>query len=97
MPFKTSDGTDLTLGDLAAGALLYGNKSDDDNKKRRNFKIFQKIANGGDVELEVTEIATIKKILTKSQDAIVVGQIDALLEGNPNPLEPAGVDLSPED
>ena len=75
------DGKPLTLGIVAGAALLTDAPKLDARTKVKRFILAQKIFEGGEINLEVEEIAEIKKIIGEIYPPLIVGRSWELLEG----------------
>jgi len=74
----------MTLQDVIFNSILVPSQDDDDKKKYEKYEIFKKVKNAnkdGLVDLDIEDIATIKKSIGKVQPPLVLGQAYDLLEG----------------
>jgi hypothetical protein len=82
---KDGDG-EFTLGAASATALLspYPDEQNLDPKdKVRRYKLATKIADGGEVDLSIEEIADLKKLIGKAFPPLVVGRAYEILDPEP--------------
>jgi hypothetical protein len=83
-PMK-EDGKELTLKDVAIGALLMPNQQDDFKKKMEKYKLYEKIMDGKPnsqsliIDLISEEILLIKNLIGEIQPPIIVGQTVKML------------------
>ena len=71
----------LTLGVVASTSLLTDFPKTEANVKVARFKLAQRIFSGEEVNLEVEEIAEIKKVIGMVYPPLIVGRSWQILEG----------------
>ena len=71
----------LTLGVVASNALLADFPNTDAPTKVKRFKLAQRIFGDGEVNLEVEEIAEIKKVIGMVYPPLIVGRAWEMIEG----------------
>lgn len=78
---KPSEG--LTLGDITCQCLLaqFTNDNPDGNEKNKRYKLWADIKDGGEKDIDVEDVARIKKLIGIGCSALIVGQCWELLEG----------------
>jgi len=79
-PMK-EDGKELTLKDVAIGALLMPNQHDDFKKKMEKYKLYEKIMDCKTINVDLIseEIVLIKNLIGEIQPSIIVGQTVKML------------------
>lgn len=82
-PMKKSEGSDeaVTLGTVAAEALLRTGTEKSGEEKYQLFSLAIKIAQGGSIEISPEDIVLIKKKIAESFTILVVGRAFDLLNG----------------
>jgi hypothetical protein len=87
--FENADGTPaiatdtkkaLTLKDILIGSLLDGRAPDDEKVKRYSLYRDVKKSKVGFIDVNVEDVAFLKKIVLSTQSTLVVGQAHEMLE-----------------
>lgn len=76
-------GAPLTLGIVAANALLADEKGLTGTQKIERFELAKKIYSGGSLELSEEERVRIKELVEKNYPPLVYARVIELLETNP--------------
>jgi hypothetical protein len=80
--FENADGTKtgLFLKDILIGSLLDGRAPDDEKIKRYSLYRDVKKSKVGFIDINVEDVALLKKIVLSTQSTLVVGQAHEMLE-----------------
>lgn len=85
-PLRETPNTDMTLAAACSSALLnpYPDEQNlDPKEKMRRYRMAVKIADGGECDLSVEEIADLKKLVGKAFAPLVVGRVYDILDPEP--------------
>ena len=80
---KQQDETDMTLGGVTANALLSVFDSErnlDGASKAKRFKLAMRVIDGGEQDLQVEEVAEIKKVIALAYGPLIVGRAYEIIE-----------------
>lgn len=83
VPLKETPEKDFTLGAACCTALLnpFSDEQNLDPKEKFNrYKLAQKISDGGERDLSVEDVATLKKLIGKAFPPLVVGRCYDILD-----------------
>lgn len=88
-PLKRGNFPPVTLKDIIVASILQPVRDEEEHKKLEKYDIFKKIrSKKEEVELKAEEITTIKKMISKFQPQLIVGQCHEMIEGKYERMEP---------